>query len=245
MSAPVLGYALVIKHCNLVGKCWWCKICRAGPKHPGQGLIHCAVNTPPLDLPQASYSVRQDPQQKRQLSPWSWAEMPRNESCGPCRELRPLPPTDGTRRARIFAFSCRRARCLRNPVVMARLRLLAGGRQNCKLSESRTADRAPQVRGARGAGAPRAAARGVRSLHALRRLLSASRADADAALAIAAGVESRAGEAPPVCCASAKRCESERQSADAAPRRSAPRAAVRGVRSRPAALRRLLSASQG
>ena len=29
------------------------------------------------------------------------------------------------RRARLFAFSCRRARCLCNPVVLARLRLLA------------------------------------------------------------------------------------------------------------------------
>ena len=43
VSAPCLGYALIIKHCNLVQKCWWCKICRAGPPHPRQRVIHCAA----------------------------------------------------------------------------------------------------------------------------------------------------------------------------------------------------------
>ena len=44
------------------------------------------------------------------------------------------------RRARIFAVSCRRARCLRNPVVLARLRLLAGGRQRCAETAVRMAE---------------------------------------------------------------------------------------------------------
>ena len=44
------------------------------------------------------------------------------------------------RRARLFSFSCRRARCLRNPVVLARLRLLAGGRQHCAETAVRMAE---------------------------------------------------------------------------------------------------------
>ena len=43
VPALCLGQAAIIDHRNLVLECWWSEICRAGPPHPRQRVIHCAA----------------------------------------------------------------------------------------------------------------------------------------------------------------------------------------------------------